>query len=131
MIQLLLSDNEASIRYGGVYAIMMAYVGTGSHAQLRKLLHLAVSDVNDDVRRAAVTAIGFVLCRNGAQVPKMVHLLSESYNPDVRYGAAMALGVACAASGNQDAMDIIDVLLVDTTDYVRQGALIAGAMILQ
>jgi 26S proteasome regulatory subunit N2 len=64
------------------------------------LLRVAVSDVSDDVRRASVIAIGFVLCRNPEKVPRVVQLLSESYNPHVRYGASMALGISCAGTGN-------------------------------
>lgn len=77
----------------------MAYSGTGNNKAIRKLLHVAVSDVNDDVRRASVTAIGFVLSRNYKQVPRVVQLLSESYNPYVRYGATLALGISCAGTG--------------------------------
>lgn len=77
----------------------MAYAGTGNNKAIRKLLHVAVSDVNDDVRRAAVTSLGFLLFRNPTQVPRIVQLLSESYNPNVRYGAALALGISCAGTG--------------------------------
>jgi 26S proteasome regulatory subunit N2 len=45
---------------------------------------VAVSDVNDDVRRCAVTALGFLLFRTPEQCPSVVSLLSESYNPHVR-----------------------------------------------
>lgn len=82
-----------------MYTIALAYAGTSNNAAIRKLLDVAVSDVSDDVRRAAVTALGFVLCRNPTQVPRIVQLLSESYNPHVRQGAAIALGVACAGTG--------------------------------
>ncbi len=41
----------------------MAYCGTGNNEAIRRLLHVAVSDVNDDVRRAAVEALGFILFR--------------------------------------------------------------------
>ena len=77
----------------------MAYCGTSNNKAIRKLLHVAVSDVNDDVRRAAVTSLGFLLFRTPEQCPSVVSLLSESYNPHVRYGAAMALGIACAGTG--------------------------------
>lgn len=87
------------LRYGGIYTIAMAYSGTGNNKAIRRLLHVAVSDVNDDVRRAAVTAIGFILLRNPKQVPRIVQLLAESYNPHVRYGAALALGISCAGTG--------------------------------
>ena len=35
-----------------MYTIAFAYAGSGSNNALRKLLHVAVSDVADDVRRA-------------------------------------------------------------------------------
>jgi 26S proteasome regulatory subunit N2 len=41
-----------------MYAIAMAYCGTADNESIRKLLHVAVSDVSDDVRRAAVTSLG-------------------------------------------------------------------------
>lgn len=73
-------------RYGGIYAIGMAYRGTANNAAIQKLLHFAVGDVSDDVRRAAVLALGFVLMNVPEQCPRIVSLLSESYNPHVRYG---------------------------------------------
>jgi len=82
-----------------MFTIALAYAGTGSNKVVKRLLHVAVSDVNDDVRRAAVTALGFVLFRNHTQVPRVVQLLAESYNPHVRYGAALALGISCAGTG--------------------------------
>ena len=72
-----------------------------------RLLHVAVSDVSDDVRRAAVTAIGFVLAGTPAQCPKVVKLLAESYNPHVRYGATFAVGISCAGTGLKEALDLI------------------------
>ncbi len=86
-----------------MYTLAMAYCGTGNNAAIRKLLHVAVSDVNDDVRRVAVTSLGFLMFRSPEQCPSVVSLLSESYNPNVRYGAAMALGIACAGAFSPDA----------------------------
>ena len=62
--------------------------------------------------------------------PSVVSLLAESYNPHVRYGAAMALGIACAGSGLKEALNLLEPMANDTVNYVRQGALIASAMIL-
>ena len=50
---------------------LQAYCGTGSNDAIRKLLHVAVSDVNDDVRRAAVMGLGFLLFKNPEQCPGM------------------------------------------------------------
>merc|ERR1712147_303843 len=109
---------------------MGAYCGTGNNKAIRKLLHVAVSDVNDDVRRAAVTGLGFLLFKQPDHCPGVVQLLSESYHPHVRYGAAMALGIACAGTGNREPLGLIEPMKNDPTNYVRQGALIASAMIL-
>ena len=62
--------------------------------------------------------------------PSVVSLLAESYNPHVRYGAAMALGIACAGTGLKEALALLEPMVNDTVNYVRQGALIASAMIL-
>ncbi|KAM5452889.1 proteasome regulatory particle base subunit [Microsporum canis] len=126
----LLGDPDPTLRYGGIMAIALAYCGTGSNKAVRKLLHVAVSDVSDDVRRAAVMSLGFILFRKHQSVPRMVELLSESYNPHVRYGAAMALGISCAGTGLDEAIDLLEPMLKDPTDFVRQGALIALSMVL-
>lgn len=134
------------LRYGGVYTLALAYAGTANNDAVRKLLHIAVSDTSDDVRRAAVTSLAFLLFKNPGQVPRVVQLLSESYNPHVRCGATLALGIACAGTGLQvcfpflhlciafislqDAVDILEPMTKDSVDFVRQGAFIALGMIL-
>lgn len=126
----LLDDPDPILRYGGIQTLAMAYCGTGSNKAVRKLLHVAVSDVSDDVRRYAVMSLGFILFRKPKSVPRMVELLSESYNPHVRYGAAMALGISCAGTGLDEAIDLLEPMIKDPTDFVRQGALIALSMIM-
>lgn len=130
LIEKLSADKDPILRYGGMYTIAMAYCGTGNNKAIRRLLHVAVSDVNDDVRRAAVTALGFILFRAYKQVPRIVQLLSESYNPHVRYGACLALGISCAGTGSLDAIELLEPMTKDNVDFVRQGAFIALAMIL-
>lgn len=130
LIEGLLNDPDPTLRYGGIMTVAMAYCGTGSNKAVRKLLHVAVSDVNDDVRRVSVMSLGFILFRKPGSVPRMVELLSESYNPHVRYGAAMALGISCAGTGLDEAIDLLEPMMKDPTDFVRQGALISLAMIM-
>lgn len=113
-----------------MYTLALAYAGTADNTAVRKLLHIAVSDTSDDVRRAAVTSLAFLLFKNPDQVPRIVQLLSESYNPHVRCGATLALGIACAGTGLQDALDILEPLAKDSVDFVRQGALVAMGMVL-
>lgn len=131
VIEQLVRDRDPIIRYGGMFAIAMAYCGTADNRSIRQLLHVAVSDVSDDVRRAAVMALGFVNFRNPESVPKLVQLLSESFNPHVRYGACLAVGVACAGTALKEAIDLLSPMLEDAIDFVRQGALISMAMVYQ
>ena len=64
------------------------------------------------------------------QTPRVVSLLSESYNPHVRYGAALAVGISCAGTASAEAIALLEPLTSDVVDFVRQGALIAMAMVL-
>lgn len=130
MIEQLLAEQDPILRYGGAYTIALAYAGTGNNKAIQRLLHIAVSDASDDVRRAAVISLGFILLRNYTAVPRMVELLSESHNPHVRYGTALALGISCAGTGLKEAVEVLEPLTKDPADFVRQGALVALSMIL-
>ena len=130
LIEQMVRDSDPIVRYGGGLAVASAYVATGNNAAVRRLLHVAVSDVSDDVRRAAVMSLGFVLCSTPNQCPRVVGLLAESYNPHVRYGAAMAVGICCAGTGMKEAVALLEPMLTDPVDFVQQGALIATAMVM-
>lgn len=107
------------MRYGAMYAIGCAYAGTMNSQAVQKLLKYAVSDVNDDVKRAALTNIGFLLFKKPQLVPETVKHLAESHNPHLRYGAAMAVGVGCAGTGLKEAMKLLAPLTNDQSDFVR------------
>ena len=100
-IDSLLLDKDPLLRRAGAFTIATAYCGTASNTAVRQLLHMGVSDVDDNVRRSAIACIGFVLFRSPEQCPPMVALLLESYNPHMRAGALMAMGVACSGTGNK------------------------------
>ena len=102
LIEQLSREKDPILRYGAMYCIGMAYCGSGNTAMLQKLIKFSVSDVSDDVRRAALINIGFLEIRSPDILfdnLKVLGLLSESYNSHVRFGAAMAIGIACAGSG--------------------------------
>jgi len=122
-------DRDPILRYGAQYALALAYCGTGSKKAVRTLLHTAVSDVSDDVRMAAVIALAFVLHKTPERVPALVKLLLESFNPHVRYASCMAVGLAMAGTGDANSIALLEPMLSDMTDYVRQGALIGTALI--
>jgi len=131
LIEKLCGEKDSLLRYGGMFMVGLAYAGTANNEAIRRLLRVAVSDVNNDVRRAAVTNLGFVLLNSPERLPELVELLSESYNPHVRYGSAMALGIGCSGmSMATDALELLDALREDKVDFVRQGAMLSTAMLL-
>jgi 26S proteasome regulatory subunit N2 len=131
LTQVLQFSRMPIMRESAAWVTALAYVGTASSVALQRLLHLAVSDVNPDVRRAAVTGVGFILSRSPREVPTMVDLHAKSYHPHVRAGAAMALGIACAGTGLGEAIAILEPLLEDFEDFVKQAAMISMGMVLQ
>jgi 26S proteasome regulatory subunit N2 len=133
LITQMTNDADAIIRYGGMFAIGMAYCGSSQNAAVKKLLHFSVSDVSDDVRRAAVISLGLVLSNEPTRIPKILKLLSQSYNPHVRYGTCIALGIGCPgmAASVPEAVGLLEPLLTDVSEFVRQGALISMGLVLQ
>lgn len=123
------SDRDPIIRYGAMYGLALAYCGTGSNKAIRILLHTAVSDVSDDVRMASVIGLALVLHKTPKRVPELVRLLLESFNPHVRYASCMAVGIAMAGTGDSESVALLEPMLTDMTDHVRQGALLGTAMI--
>lgn len=130
IIEDLMKQESSILRYGGAFAIGLAYAGTGDNGAIKKLLHYAVSDPSDDVRRSAVLNLGFLLIRDYTAAPQLVKLLSQSHNPHVRYGTALALGISCAGRAYAPAIEVLEPLTKDAVDFVRQGAMMATAMIL-
>ena len=129
LIEQMTRSKDSIMRYGAMFAIGCAYAGTSNNNAIRKLLHFAVSDVSDDVKRAALMNLGFLLFRKPEKIPDIVKQLAESYNPHIRYGAAFAVGIGCAGTGLIEALKLLAPLTNDSVDFVRQGALIALSMV--
>ena len=80
LIEQMTRDQDPIIRYGGMYALALAYSGTANNKAIRQLLHFAVSDVSDDVRRTAVLALGFVLYSDPEQVSFRRSLVTKNFD---------------------------------------------------
>jgi 26S proteasome regulatory subunit N2 len=84
LIEQLTREQDPILRYGGMYALGLAYRGTANNKAIHQLLHFAVSDVSDDVRRTAVLALGFVLYSEPEQVRITLILCFEHYVSKVK-----------------------------------------------
>lgn len=126
----MVNDRDHWIRAGGCQVIGLAYAGSTNSKAIEALLQVCVKDVSDEVRRAAITMIGFVCLADVDQCLKLTRVFADSYNPHVRYGVAMALGIAGAGSGDATVISRLWLLKDDPTDFVRQGAILALSMVL-
>lgn len=113
LIDQMVMSKDAIMRYGAMFAIGCAYAGTSNTNAVKKLLHHAVTDVSDDVKRGALINLGFLLFNKPEMIPESVKHLAESYNPHLRYGAAMAVGVGCAGTGLHEALKLLAPLTND------------------
>ena len=129
LIEQMTRSKDSIMRYGAMFAIGCAYAGTQNTQAVQRLLKFAVTDVSDDVKRAALTNLGFLLYKRPQMIPETVRHLAESYNPHLRYGAAMAVGIGCAGTGLNEDLKLLAPLTDDQTDFVRQAALIALSMV--
>lgn len=69
VVETLLKEHDYLLRYGACMTIGMAYVGTNDNTAIRRLLKISAEDVSDDVRRAAVISIAFVMFTRSDQIP--------------------------------------------------------------
>eukprot|EP01059_Diplonema_ambulator_P012114 TRINITY_DN22282_c0_g1_i2.p1 TRINITY_DN22282_c0_g1~~TRINITY_DN22282_c0_g1_i2.p1 ORF type:complete len:783 (+),score=279.48 TRINITY_DN22282_c0_g1_i2:32-2350(+) len=120
LIEEMLLNNDPWLRLGGVQVIGSAYAGTGNRKALERLLSVAVQDVSDDVRRAAILEVGFLTFKEPQLCVNLTSVFCDSHNPHVRWGVASALGIAAAGTGNKQALERLWTLKDDTCDFVRQ-----------
>lgn len=126
----LLEHADPWVRIGGCFTLGLAYAGTSNAKAMEKLLEVAVRDVSDDVRRNAVTMIGFLTFKEPSLCYAVVRVLVDSYNPHIRYGVAMALAIAASGTNDKAIVEMLWTLKDDLVDFVRQGSFIALSMVL-
>lgn len=127
----LILEQDYILRVGAVQMLSMAYFGTGDNTIISKLLRVAATDLSDDVRRAAVLGLGFVMIRKRQKALTIFNMLSTSYNAFVRHAVALSLGIIGAHTFDKKIIKTCRRLLEDKTDHVRQAASVALGLVLQ
>ncbi|KAI1725319.1 26S proteasome non-ATPase regulatory subunit 1 [Ditylenchus destructor] len=128
--ELLEAKSNVVLRQAGVWMMAMAYAGSGRPNIVNRLLAKIASDPNQDIKRFATIAIGFVLCNDPEQCLSYAGMLIEHFNGHIRYGAAIAVGIACAGTGYKEAIALLEPLLAAKENFVRQGALLALSFVM-
>ncbi|KAH0481270.1 MAG: hypothetical protein KVP17_004255 [Porospora cf. gigantea B] len=126
----LAEKSEQFLRYGAMFIYGMAYCGTSSNVAVRALLKLSVADSSNDVKRAAIISVGFVLCDDPKHAMKVLRPLSDSHNALIRNAAALAAGICACGSADIDAVSLLQPLTQDKDDVVRQAAFMSLGLVL-
>ncbi|AFN82514.1 proteasome regulatory subunit 2 [Encephalitozoon romaleae SJ-2008] len=124
----LLSDKDPIVKAGGVLSLGSAFVGTGRLSVISFLLPY-INDGSDDVKRAAVIAIGLVCCDNRDLLVGTLEPLSENHNFFVRAAVAIILGLFLSGTGDKVCTNILEALMYDSNNLVRQSACIGAGFI--
>lgn len=109
------------------FYLACAYFKTANPSVVRRLLKLS-NDISNEVKRAAIIALGFVLYQDEKLI-SIIKMLLYSYNPYIRYGCIMALAIGSKTT--KETLELIWPLLTDSVDFVRQGAYVSLAILLQ
>ena len=131
IITKLLASPKPLLRESAAWITALAYIGKSSSVAIERLISMANLDPNPNVKRTAAIGIGFIMSKDPASIPEKVIDLTRSDHPYVRNGAALALGIACAGTGISEVISILNPLLQDPEDIVKQSARISIAMVLQ
>jgi 26S proteasome regulatory subunit N2 len=127
----LIQERDPIVRMGATGLLAMGYVGTSDNKAISKLLNIAATDLSKDVRRLAVIGLAFVLLKKPKSALKLLTMLSTSYNPMVRHAVALSLGILGANSFDTGFFALIEKLIEDKVDYVRQAAGISLGLVSQ
>lgn len=118
-------------KFGDVLSLGTAFVGTGSLEIISKVLPF-INHEDDDVKRNAIIALGFICCMEHSLLLDTLEPLAENHNNAVRSAVGLVLGFFFSGTGNERVCDLLEGLMYDTNSLVKQSALIGmGFVIMQ
>lgn len=120
LIEYLMSD-DASVRAMGVLSLGTAYAATANLGIIEKIIPL-INDGDDDVKRAAVIATALIGYGDPEIKSACLAPMAENHNLFVRSAAALCLGFFSAGLCDVETCRILEAMLYDSEDLVRQAA---------
>jgi 26S proteasome regulatory subunit N2 len=127
----MIGNKDPHIRLGAVGLLSLRYFGSAHTETVNELLRIIATDLSNDVRRLAVIGLGFVLTKKRSKAFLLLKMLSSSYNPYIRHAVALTLGILYVHSFDKKVTKLLQRLLDDKVDYVRQAASIGLGLVFQ
>lgn len=118
-----LQSTDASVRAMGLLSLGSAYVATSNFDIIEKVLPF-VNDGDDETKKAAVIALSLIGYDDYEVTSYCIMPLAENHNPFVRATAALCLGFFHSGICNAEIGNILEALLYDSDDLVKQSAAI-------
>lgn len=124
-------------RYCGTLIVGSAFMGTGDLEVLGKLIPMC-SDVDEDVRRGAVFAVGMICSEDDELLMDLLLLVGMNHCPFVRSSVALTLGIFLSGKSQLyhqnekylKVVDLLEVMLYDSNNLLLQQACIGLGMLL-
>lgn len=126
-----LKSDDSSVRSMGLLSLGTAYVSTSNLDIIEKILPF-INDGDDETKRSAVFALSLIGygdhdIKNICLIP-----LAENHNSFVRSAVAMCLGLFNSGVSDPEVCSILEAMMYDSDDLVRQNACIgAGFALIQ
>lgn len=127
----LIKEKDEVLRMGAVNVLGMAYFDTCENKVISLLLQIAATDLSNDVRRASVLALCFVMYSRKSKAFSLLEMLSKSYNEYVRHGVALGLGIIGAGTFDKKIHKLLLVLWKDDIFHVQQATAISFGLLHQ
>jgi len=116
-----LNSLDGNARMGAVQTLGATFTATGVLRVIERLLPL-INDPVDDVKYAAVVAIALVGYEDSDITISCLLPLSQNHSMHVRAATALVLGLFNCGSGDKTLCTVVEALLYDSDDLVRQAA---------
>lgn len=114
---------DTHFRSASLLSLGSSYVATSDLSIISQVLPLT-NDHDDDVKRAAVISIALVGYEDYDITSSCLFPLAHSYNMHVRSAVALVLGLFNSGVGDADVCNLLEALLYDSEELVKQSAAI-------
>ncbi len=123
-------EKDPILRHCAIMIYSLAHAKTGNFRILNIFLKILATDPDNNVKKASTIGIGFLFFSKFELIEKILENLIQHYNPFIRYGISFAIAISSKGKINLNAFKMIEKLIQDPIDFVRQSAYISMGMML-